>query len=110
MGAYERLKPAVRSEIGTELTDELGPFFNALRESLERRIARITVLPLSGTSMQFQTIHGAVRFIEGYDEATSPTRFIRYELIVRYSNGSEVRGSFPDKTRCLDHLRLLSRG
>lgn len=114
VGAYERLRPAVRSEIGTALrtalTDELGPFFNALRESLERRIARIIVLPLSGTSMQFQTIHGAVRFVEGYDEATSPTRFVRYELIVRYSNGSEVRGSFPDKMRCLNHLRLLSRG
>ena len=112
--AYERLVPAMRNKISAELhaalADELGPFFEALRESLERRIAQITVLALSGTPVQFHTIQRAVRFIESYDESMSPARFVRYELNVRYSNGSEVRGSFPDKRRCLEHLHLLSRG
>lgn len=111
--AYDRLPTSSRKKISAELrtacAGELGPFFKALRDCLERRVTRITVLALSGTSVQFRTIQSAIRFIEGYDESAPPSGFERYELNMRYSNGREVRGTFPDKEDCLAYLHLLYR-
>ena len=112
--SYDRLTAVSRKKISTEIravcAHELEPFFSALRDCLGRRITRVVVLALSGTSVQFQTVPMAIRFIEDYDESTPPSGFDHYELNVRYSNGREVRGSFPDKEDCLDYLRLLYRG
>ena len=109
--AHNHLTAGSRERLGTEIRTicavELDPFFNSLRDSLGRRITHIVVLALSGTSARFQTTHEAIRFIENYDESVPASEFDRYELNVRYSNGSEVRGSFLDKKDCLDHLRLL---
>ena len=111
--SYNRLTERSRMKLGAELrahcAAEFGPFFNALRDCLGRRITRVVVLALSGTSVQFPTVQRAIRFVEDYDESTPPSEFDHYELNVRYSNGREVRGSFPNKQDCLDYLRMLYR-
>ena len=111
--ALERLTPdarrRLRQQMRTVCAVELGLFFDALRSSLGRRINRVILLALSRTSVQFEDVESAIRFVEGYDEATPPTGFDRYELSVRYSNGSEVQGSFPNKKDCIDFLGLLRR-
>ena len=70
-----------------------------LRETARRRLLGRT---------RIRTIESAIDFIEHYDESSPPVAFDRYELNVRYSNGGEVRGSFPNKRDCLAYLRLLS--
>lgn len=109
--AFERLQPNARRKLQERMriacAAQLDPFFDALRNSLGRRITRITMLALSGTSARFEDVESAIRFVEGYDESTLPTAFDHYELNVRYSNGSEVQGSFPDKRECINFLRLL---
>ena len=97
------------AELRAHCAEEFDPFFNALRDCLGRRITRVVVLALSGTSVQFATVQRAISFIEGYDESTPPSGFERYELNVRYSNGREVQGIFPNKQDCLDYLRMLYR-
>ena len=109
--AYNRLTSKAREELRSELrascAGELDPFFDALRSSLGRCITRIIMLALSGTSVQFEDVDSAIRFVKDYDESTPPTAFDHYELNVRYSNGREVQGSFPNKQDCIDFLRLL---
>jgi len=109
--AYNRLTSKAREELRSELrascAGELDPFFDALRSSLGRRITRIIMLAMSGTSVQFEDVDSAIRFVKDYDESTPPTAFDHYELNVRYSNGREVQGSFPNKQDCIDFLRLL---
>ena len=109
----ERLLPDARARLHKQLrkacATELDPFFDALRDSLGRRIVRITILALSGTSVQFKGVESAIRFVEGYDESTPADAFDHYELHIRYSNGREVRGSFPNKKDCIDFLGLLRR-
>lgn len=111
--AFERLQPntlrKLREQIHAACAAQLDPFFDALRNCLGRRITQITMLALSGTSTQFEDVESAIRFVEGYDESMPPTAFDHYELNVRYSNGREVQGSFPDKKDCIDFLRLLRR-
>ena len=109
--AYNRLTSKAREELRGELrascAGELDPFFDALRNSLGRRITRIVMLALSGISVQFDDVESAIRFVDRYDESTPPTAFDHYELDVRYSNGRDVHGSFPNKQDCIDFLRLL---
>ena len=111
--AFAGLQPSVRKrlleQLRTACAAQLAPFLSALRNCLDRRITQIIMLALSGTSAQFEDVESAIRFVEGYDESTPPTAFDRYELNVRYSNGREVQGSFPDKKDCIDFLRLLRR-
>ena len=70
---------------------------------------RITMLALSGPSIQFEDVESAIRYVEEYDESTPPTAFDHYELNVRYSNGREVQGFCPDKKDCIDFLGVLRR-
>ena len=111
--AYNRLTSSKREELQSELrtscSAELDPFFDALRNSLGRRITRIIMLALSGTSVQFDDVESAIRFVYRYDESAPPAAFDHYELDVRYSNGRDVQGSFPNKQDCIDFLRLLRR-
>ena len=111
--SYNRLTAHSRTKLGAALraqcAEEFDPFFNALRDCLGRRITRVVVLALSGTSVQFPTVQRAIRFVEDYDESTPPSGFDHYELNVRYSNGREVQGSFPNKQDCLHYLRMLYR-
>lgn len=109
--AHDRLATSARNrisaEIGVVCKEEFDPFFRALRECLGRRITRIAVLALSGTTFQFQTVREAIGFIEKHDESTPPSGFHHYELDVRYSNGRELRGRFPNKQDCVDYLQSL---
>ena len=109
--AYNRLTSSERKELRrklrTSFAAELDPFFDALRNNLGRRVTRIVMLALSGTSVQFDDVESAIRFVDRYDESTPPTAFDHYELDVRYSNGRDVQGSFPNKQDCIDFLRLL---
>ena len=68
------------------------------------------MLALSGTAVQFTDVESAISFVEDYDESTRPKAFDRYELNVHYSNGREVRGTFPDRGDCIDFLRRLRDG
>lgn len=109
--AYDRLTTSarnkIRAEIGVVCKEEFNPFFSALRECLGRRITRIAVLALSGTTFRFRTVREAIGFIEKHDESTPSSEFDHYELDVRYSNGRELRGRFPNKKDCVDYLQSL---
>ena len=106
-GLTSKAREELRGELRASCAGELDPFFDALRNSLGRRITRIVMLALSGISVQFDDVENAIRFVDRYDESTPPTEFDHYELDVRYSNGRDVHGSFPNKQDCIDFLRLL---
>ena len=101
---------ALREQLHAACAAELTPFFDTLRRCLDRRITRITMLALSGTSVQFADVESAISFVKDYDESTPQTAFDHYELNVRYSNGREVRGTFPDRSDCIDFLTRLRGG
>ncbi len=62
------------------------------------------VLPLSGTQHRFLAVQGAVRYISNHDTSVSSSKFVRYELTVRYSNGDNVCGTFHDKGDAIKFL------
>jgi hypothetical protein len=51
------------------------------------------------------TIDDAIRFLEAYKEEPAQLAFIRYEVMVRYTNGNEIGGMFNGKASAIDYLR-----
>jgi hypothetical protein len=87
---------------------DFDQFLHELEISLTRSVKSVFVLALHGRSCDVTTIEEAIHFIEHYDESGGPTRFVRYEVNVRYTNGDEIRGTFESKTaaiRFLDSVR-----
>ncbi len=107
--AFERLTPVQRERIAEEIrklhSDQFIPCFETLRRCLNRRVAHIFVLTLSGSSRRFDSIEDAVRFVSGHDQSAPAADFARYELNIRYSNEDEVRGIFREKERAIEFLR-----
>ena len=109
---FERSTADLRNRVSRNIL-ELGSaqfetFFEALRNSLRRCIELVSVLTLSGTPREFDSIADAVRFVTSHDESVPATGFVRYELNVRYSNGDEVRGEFREKENTIRFLRSFA--
>ena len=88
--------------------EQFDPFFNSLRASLSRRIVFISILSLSGTQFEFNSVSDAVKFISSHDRSQSVKRFVRYELTVRYSNEDVIRGCFQEKSQAIEFLQKLT--
>ena len=101
----ERIRKAI---IGLH-AEQFARFFMALRHNLSRRVQQISVLTLSGTSHNFRSAADAMRFVSDYDQQTPTEEFVRYELVIRYSNTDEVRGAFREKDGAIEFLKLYQR-
>ena len=86
---------------------EMRDFLRAIESCLTRAIARICIATLHGPSHEVATIDDAVKFIETYDESQPAAGFVKYEVIVRYSNGDSIQGEFTAKSAAVDFLRRL---
>ena len=84
--------------------EQVDAFLADLEITVSRRVEQVHVLPLHGNSSMLPTVADAINFINGYIEATGSAIFIRYEIIVRYNNGSEIVGKLQSKTEALEFL------
>ncbi|MCH8852643.1 MAG: DNA methylase [Planctomycetes bacterium] len=110
--AFEALSESRKQQIAKKLRDlmqrELALFVGSLKETLERSVKRVRIVPLHGSPHDLASIDDAVAFIEAFDEASSNNPFVRYELDVLYTNGDAIRGEFRDKADAIRFLSALS--
>lgn len=86
------------AEIRTICIASINVFLDDLRVALTRVVERIVISPLfAGDTIDVGSIDEAVRAIDRFDEASNGDKFARFEVDVRYSNGSEIRGTFQTK-------------
>lgn len=83
---------------------EVEAFLKDLEVTVSRRVNQVHVLPLHGSNSILSSVNEAICFIADYAEATGSTVFTRYEIIVRFSNGSEIIGKFQSKAEALEFL------
>jgi len=62
------------------------------------------VLPLHGSTNVLGTVAEALAFVTAYEEARGSNVFVRYEIIVRFNNGSEIIGKLSSKAEALEFL------
>ncbi|MGB8688133.1 MAG: hypothetical protein WCD53_12460 [Microcoleus sp.] len=86
---------------------EVDRFMDTLRNSLERYIAKIILIPLFGTKYEFESIDDALIELNTLDIEHPSGEFERFEVIVDYNNNDTIRATFQNKNLLADFLRKL---
>lgn len=111
IAAWNALGIAGRKRIAAHLLKsqraDVERFMDELRETINRQIRQIVVLPLHGTSATWESVDAAIDFVTAYSEKDRAVRPVaRYEVEIRYSNGDSIRGAFVDKQGAVEFLRM----
>ncbi len=86
-----------------EFADRLEKLAQALCESLDTKISEVVVVPMHGVAQALSSAEAAIDFARGYDES-SAVPILRYEIIVRYSNGKEYTMKCSSKAKAIQFL------
>lgn len=111
VNAYAKLTDKQKRKIVSTLRRlrqaNVQEFLDQLEASLERRLAKICIVSLHGSSTSVTSVADAIRFVEDYDEQRATDGFWRYEINVEYSNGDTVNSSFHDKLTAIRYLNQI---
>ena len=111
VGRFEALSARKKQQIAESLrqqhASDLADFIAALEVSLYRRVVTVFVLPLHGQTYEMSDAHSAIVFLQAHDQSDVRPEFTRYEIIVRYNNGDEIKGQFQSKTTAIEFLATI---
>lgn len=109
VAAWEGLSEAQRLEVAQALLElnekEVNRFKSLLESAITRRIETISVIPLHGAQSAYTSVEEAIEFIEKYNESSSSNPILKYEIIIRYSNGDRIEAQFVEKEQAVEFLR-----
>lgn len=88
---------------------QIGGFLSALDKALGKRIDRLYLIPLHGQTYEFRTTEELVSFVREYKDDGASLPLIRYEIFVKYTNGSEIRSQFQDREEIYVFLEYISK-
>ncbi len=89
--------------------EQLNSFMASLDQRLDRMVDKVVVIPLYGKSNEFPTIDDAIKFLDQHQIHGDCGDFRKYEVIITFSNGDRVEGSFKDKAKVRDFLQFIAR-
>jgi len=98
-------KARIVARLRVDHASELKAVLGSLATVLDRRVVRVHVLPLFGDASAIPTVGEAIDFLVHHDAARPEGRFDRYEVMVSYNNGDEIRGSFQAKDPAIEFLQ-----
>jgi hypothetical protein len=111
--AIESVAPSRMQSIKNHLIaanqQELDGFMISLTERLDRMVKNVVVIPLYGRSTEFATIDDALRFLDQHHIYEGSGEFRKYEVLISFSNGDRVEGSFKDKAKVRDFLQFIAK-
>jgi hypothetical protein len=80
-------------------------FFAQLRSKLDRLVEKVLILLLFGSSFELGSVTEAVSFISTFESVKVSGDFQKYEIVVVFSNGDELRGSFSSRLHATEFLQ-----
>jgi hypothetical protein len=89
--------------------ERFSEFMCSLEKRLGRIIEKIVIVPLYGKSNDFSTIKDAVEFIEQHNSSESSNDFRKYEVLISFSNGDRVEGTFIEKAKAKEFLLFVAK-
>ena len=111
--AWESLEERQRAAVGQAIRDcspeKFLAFSSALEATILRAVDRVTVLPLHGIAITVATVVEAIRVVDSYAAPTATPELVRFEVVVRYSNGDRVSGEFASRADAMDFLRTFAQ-
>ncbi|WND03902.1 hypothetical protein QGN29_05890 [Temperatibacter marinus] len=111
--AFRKLTSSKKDAVTTELLNlhekEINSFTSKLKEALDRQIKQIFISPLFGENYSFTDMTNAKKFI--YDYNSEPNNeeltFAKYQIVIHYTNGDKLEGSFRSKDRAISFLNSV---
>jgi hypothetical protein len=100
-------KERLREALMRVSNQEVDRFMDTLRNSLERYITKIILIPLFGTRYEFENVDDVITRLDTLDIDNPSGEFERFEVIIDYSNHDTIRATFQNKTLLSDFLRKL---
>jgi len=88
--------------------DALDAFMHDLSQALARVVERLIIVPLHGTEHAFSSCAEAARFIRELEPMPQSYPFIKYEVMVQFSNGDRIEANFQDKQGVEKFLQYIS--
>jgi hypothetical protein len=88
---------------------ELDSFMISLTDRFDRMVEKVVVIPLYGRSTEFATIDDALRFLDQHHIYEGSGEFRKYEVLIIFSNGDRVEGSFKDKAKVRNFLQFIAK-
>lgn len=87
--------------------DSIEAFMRALERRLARYVARVSIHPLFCSLQTFDSVHEAIKGMDGIESEIGTAHFSKYELVVDYNTRDCVRASFGEKAHLIEFLRGL---
>lgn len=87
----------LKRKLGHDCAALIDQFLGELGGVLDRMVDKVMILPLSGEEHVFESLIEAELFVDGFDHESTTVTFRKYEVVVKYSNGDRIDGSFKDK-------------
>jgi hypothetical protein len=86
---------------------EVTKFKRALVDSLDRQVEQVVIAPLFGSNTSFETVDDAVEFLNRDELMVAPddVEFRDLWVLIRYSNGDKVEGTFKTAERAEKFIR-----
>lgn len=109
----ENMPPVAMQKVKEHLVaanqQELRSFMGSLEKRLARMVEKVVIIPLYGRSDEFSTIEDALRFLNQYRIREELPDFRKYEILITFTNGDRVEGSFKEKTKVQDFLQFVAK-
>jgi hypothetical protein len=84
---------------------EVAAFINKLEKCATRLVKQVRIFPLHGNMVTIDSIDDAISFVEKYnDKSGTSYACVRYEVLITYSNGDEIKANFQEKENVLKFL------
>ncbi|MBN2220043.1 MAG: hypothetical protein JW697_07180 [Kosmotogaceae bacterium] len=111
--SIEALSGGERNKLKDKLVElnreAIEVFISKLGGVLSRSIAKVLVCPLYGNSSEFSTVDDAILFLGGDFSVPKADDFRKIEIVVVYTNGDKIEGSFISTKQAVDFLEYAKK-
>lgn len=98
-------KQQVADAIRQVVSDQFEDFRAALEDTVSRTVEVVYVVPLHGHPNQYQDLEEAIEAVRSYDASLGANLpFVRFEVLIRYTNGDRIEASFAAASDTVDFL------
>lgn len=88
--------------------NQINKFLNELKKAINKKIARLYLIPLHGKTYEFRTTAEMISFVSEYKFDIESLPLVKYEVFVKYTNGSEIRSQFQEKEEIYTFLEYIT--
>ena len=76
-----------------------------METSINRVVESVQIVSLYGSQKVLLNVKDAIKFISQYKENNDGSKFLKYEIMIKYNNGDKIDAVFQDKDAAIRFLR-----